>query len=187
MSFEPRIIESLDDLNQTRGGLIVEALSGIAGRGKQIIPNQVSHAQSFVIGVSDISEVGVDYRDWRFRTYLDGFSAMYHERWLPFERDRYFLERVYFHLFRENHRKLQEEEYILLHCDAGEPNDSDHSFYKRGPHLHISCAEQPIPHSHFALFANQLEDVLSSMDKLHEAMAVAIKMLDEQVLLPQVS
>ncbi|MGO8735448.1 MAG: hypothetical protein ACLQVM_21935 [Terriglobia bacterium] len=116
----------------------------------------------------------------------------YQERWCPVDekRKRYYLERAYLHLYLTTHvdGEATEKEMVLLHCD---PNEADepkgwlglrHSRYKRGPHLHISTAQQPIPHSHFALNACDLESVLSSVESLTKAMREAVQMLEDQVL-----
>jgi hypothetical protein len=116
----------------------------------------------------------------------------YQERWCPVneKRKRYYLERAYLHLYltTQIEGEAMEKELLLLHCD---PNETDepvdwpglrHSKYKRGPHLHISTAQQPIPHSHFALNACHLDSVLSSVESLTKAMEVAVQMLEDQVL-----
>lgn len=60
--------------------------------------------------------------------------------------------------------------------------------YKKGPHLHIKAAVDPLPHAHFALNLGHLNDVLTSVESLSEAMKDGILMLKEEVLdrlLPQ--
>lgn len=136
--------------------------------------------------VTDSSEL------WRFRTHVPALRGAYHERWRPVneKRKRYYLDRAYLHLYTRTYvqGQITEKELLLLHCDPNEPgvttdsNELSHWKYKRGPHLHISVAEQPIPHSHFALNACHLNSILSSVASLSEALEVAIKMLEDQVL-----
>jgi hypothetical protein len=116
----------------------------------------------------------------------------YQESWCPVneKRKRYYLEKAYLHLYLTTLTAgdAAEKEILALHCD---PNEADeppgwkglvHSKYKRGPHLHVSTAEQPMPHSHFALNACHLGSVLISVESLTNAMATAVQMLEDQVL-----
>ena len=180
----PRIVKAIIDLNASRGTQIISLLKGVANRGNKIAFNNRSiGGRAFVIAISDTTETGNEFASWRFKTYVNDFHAMYHEIWRPLQNDEYFLERAYFHIYKTKQSKLEEEEYILLHCDASEPDDSPHSRYKQSPHLHIKSAEQPLPHAHFALNNCDLSNTLSSIDNLHVALENAIEMIDNQVLL----
>ena len=129
---------------------------------------------------------------WRFTTYVPSLLGEYYERWRPVDekRKRYFLDRAYLHLYMTTRVDGQptEKQMLALHCDPNEPDEPDnwagpvHARYKRGPHLHISVAEHPIPHSHIALNACHLDSVLHSVESLSEAMQRAVQMLDHQVL-----
>jgi hypothetical protein len=180
----PRITQSINDLNAARGRQIISLLKGVANRGDKISFNNRSiGGRAFIIAVSDAAETGNEFTSWRFKTYVDHYHAMYHEIWIPLHEDIYFLERAYFHLYKTQKSKLEEEEYILLHCDVSEPDDSPHAKYKQSPHLHIKSAEQPLPHAHFALNNCDLEFTLSSLENLNNALTNAIQMIDHQVLL----
>lgn len=54
--------------------------------------------------------------------------------------------------------------------------------YKRGPHLHIKAADEPIPKSHLALARGQLSEVLFSLDDLTEALGRSIQMIKDEIL-----
>ncbi|MCW3089815.1 MAG: hypothetical protein JWP81_884 [Ferruginibacter sp.] len=84
--------------------------------------------------------------------------------------DRYFLDKSYFHLYTYNN-DLKEFEYILLHCDTSEPNDTPHSIYKKSPHLHIEVAEHPIPKAHFALYNGRVAEVLRNIKAYNIALS----------------
>lgn len=58
----------------------------------------------------------------------------------------------------------------------------DKDKYKKGPHLHIKAADDPLPHAHIALNLGHLDAVLGSIGTLSEAMRCAIFMLKEEVL-----
>lgn len=183
MNYVPRITSSIDDLNTSRGSQIVDLLKTVANKGNKIVCNNRSiGGRSFIIAVSDTTETGTDFSTWRFKTYIPQFHAMYYESWIPFEDEIYFLQRAYFHLYKTKQYKLEEEEYILLHCDVSEPDDSNHSKYKQSPHLHIKSAEQPLPHAHIALNNCDLQFTLSSLDNLNNALRKSIEMIDDQVL-----
>jgi hypothetical protein len=129
--------------------------------------------------------------DWRFTTFVPSIRGAYHERWTPFDekKKRYQLERAYLHLYRRKTApSSQEIEIVALHCDPNEPDEPDgyqgvkHARYKRGPHIHVTAADQPIPHSHLALNLSDLSEVLRSFDNLEGAFQNAIRLLEEQVL-----
>ena len=184
MPFVPRIQSSINDLNAKRGRQVIDLLKPIANNSSRIqFANRSIGGRSFIIAVSDSVETGNEFKSWRFKTYVPNFHAMYFEAWAPLEEDIYFLERAYFHIYKTKQTRLEEEEYILLHCDVSESDNVDHAKYKQGPHLHISSAEQPLPHSHFALNNCDLEITLSSLENLTLALKKAIEMLDNQVLL----
>ena len=138
--------------------------------------------QEIVLAAHGGAVISQRYVDWRFPTTNPNFSAQYFERWEKHENNLYFLERSYLHLYWLDDFGTAEKEYILLHCDPNEPEDADHYIYKRNPHLHISVAEQPIPHSHFALCLSNIDDVLSSIDRLDDALGHILLMLRDQVL-----
>ena len=184
MTPKPRIRSSISDLSTFRGAEIIKLVKSVANKADKVSINLRSiGGRAFVIAISDTIESGTDFTTWRFNTYIPDFHAMYYEIWRPLYEDTYYLDRVYFHLYKTKQTKLEETEYILLHCDASEPEDTEHSIYKQSPHLHIKCAEHPIPHSHFALNICDLHNTLYSLENLTVAIHNAIEMLDKQVLL----
>ena len=120
---------------------------------------------------------------WRFPTRVSHIRASYHELWVPtdFRQEKFFLDRAYLHLFIRRDERT-EDEIVALHCDPNESASSKHYRYKAGPHVHMSTAEDPLHHSHIALNAGNLEDVLRSVADLTSALAVAVTMIDDQVL-----
>jgi hypothetical protein len=101
------------------------------------------------------------------------------------KRKRYCLERAYLHLYRRGPTEDDELEFLALHCDPNEPDDTGHlkhAVYKRGPHIHITAAPQPLCHSHFALNRSHLPDVLASVASLSAAVQSGVEMIRDQVL-----
>lgn len=182
MSLTPRIKEKLTWLKQNRSAELIHLFNEAALLGKKIQVNFKSISGTVLIGLSDKVESGNDFNSWRFKTSAKNYSAMYHERWILDKKDVYFLERAYFHLYKNDSETLVEKEYILLHCDASEPIGTPHSEYKQSPHLHIECAEHPIPKAHIALFNGQTEEVLSDLKSFNQAIAHSMSMINSQII-----
>ncbi|MEM9389801.1 MAG: hypothetical protein AAGA02_04965 [Bacteroidota bacterium] len=179
----PRIKKNIDDLNTYRQSAIRNSLNPITETDiRKLHLKNISTSRNFVIGVSTKPELGTNYTGWRFKTKLSEFEAMYYERWILFEKNVYFLDRIYFHLYEIDSLNLESKEFVLLHCDSALPDDADHAIYKQSPHLHFYCAPQPIPHSHIALNNYDLEKVFHSLDNLDEAFKRSIQMIDDQIL-----
>jgi hypothetical protein len=122
--------------------------------------------------------------EWRFTTFVPSIRGAYRERWLPADsnRKRYYLQQAYLHLYLQLPFGGQEDEILALHCDPNEDDGEPHAVYKKGPHVHVTAAPQPLRHSHFALNLSDLPTVLSSLPRLHGAFSTAVIMLQEQVL-----
>ena len=174
------------DRLHTRGQAICAMLVPLAGQ-TRLISGMVSHRSGLMIGVHSGSRLDNDATAWRFRTVVDGIRGGYYERWIAVDerRQRYYIDRVYLHLYRRRHFESEETEVMALHCDPNEPEDSGllkHSAYKRGPHIHVTAAQQPFPHSHLALNVAQLDDVLKSIESLDGAVRSGVMLLRDQVL-----
>jgi len=188
MTHVPRIIESIENLNKERRGDLLKIFSPIAQRKRNININGHSVAGSFIFGISDGRQTGQDFRNWRFQTIAQNITASYFETWTNSGRGKYFLERSYFHLYTLIEEDLKEAEYILLHCDASEPDNTPHAKYKQSPHIHVEVAEPPIPRAHIALYNGRLPEILKSRTSFNNALYDSIEMLNSQVLqaLPQI-
>ncbi len=122
-------------------------------------------------------------REWRFPTKIKGVRANYYEIWRPLMvrgQPSFFLHQAYLTLFQKESPN-NEKELLALHCDPDEP-DSRTALYKRGPHVHIKAAAQPIPKAHFALAKGQLDQVLSNVSSLTNFLAMGVQMIDDEVL-----
>ena len=69
-----------------------------------------------------------------------------------------------------------------LEDQVGGLDKSDKGKYKKGPHLHIKAAADPVPHAHFALNLGHLDAVLKSIEALSEALKCGVLMIKEEVL-----
>jgi len=184
MNDQPRIQVSLDELKKDRVRDINALFKTLAKRQGKIVVNLTSSNNTLVFGVSDNNENGSDFLNWRFKTKTENYSALYYERWIPYEADIYYLDRMYFHIYKTDISERRAVEYICLHCDANEPDDAQHARFKQSPHLHFSTAEQPLPHSHIALNNGNLNQIFSSLASLHQAIKQAVDMIYWQILIP---
>ena len=174
-----------EDLS-ARGHQICEMLAPLAGKGR-LAYHLASRRSEVMIGIHSGARPEFSLTDWRFSTIVNGIWAGYHERWFAVDekRKKFFIDRAYLHLYRRRPSEQDETEITALHCDPNEPDDSGllkHAVYKRGPHIHLTAAEQPFPHSHIALNAMEIDSVLGSIDSLHKAVTAGIVLLRDQVL-----
>jgi hypothetical protein len=169
-----------------RGQEICQMLTPLAGK-IRLAYAVVLYRSEVMIGVHSGTRPEFGVTDWRFSTMVQGIRGGYHERWIAADekRQRFYIERAYLHLYRRRADESDETEILALHCDPNEPADSGvlkHAVYKRGPHIHVTASEQPFPHSHIALNATEIDDVLSSINSLHSAVTAGVVLLRDQVL-----
>jgi hypothetical protein len=179
------IVESINTLSNSRKDSIKVLLSDICDKKIHIFSNSRSNNLIIVVSSNKSDAGSIEYRNIRFKTRLKEITASYYEVWSKHEKDQYYLERAYFHLYNETESYLERRndgEYILLHCDPNEGIASKHHDYKRSPHLHISCAEDPLPHSHIALNLMNLNEVLSSLENFDIAFSRAINLIRTQII-----
>jgi hypothetical protein len=175
----------LDNL-RTRGPQISEMLQPLAGS-RRIAFSTTPQRNHFMIAVHSGTRPDTLPRDWRFTTPIRKIRGSYWERCVPTNEKRinYYLQQAYLHLYWRPNINDDEYELLALPCHPNEPNDSGpmtQAVYKRGPHIHVMTATQPLPHSHFALNMGHLADVLSSIENLSAAVSFAVVMIRDQVL-----
>lgn len=121
---------------------------------------------------------GGNYRLWFFRTSVDIVRAQYFEVWLEVGgATKFELHRAYLHLFRVGVPASELREVVALHADPAENN-----LYKKGPHIHVTRAEDPLPHCHFALNLDRVAEVTSTIESLDSALQSAIRLVADEVL-----
>ena len=166
---------------------IPQLLSDIVTNPDRLGCKQVPGRNEYTIGAYDGSTPpNFDYRDWRFRTLNSELRANYFEIWRPADsqQSEWFLFRAYLTLFRINPASADEDEIVALHCDPAEPDAEPHVEYKRGPHLHMLTADDPLHHSHIALNNPRYLDshVLTSFEAFTDHLNDAMKFISEQVI-----
>lgn len=136
-----------------------------------------SPGRSKVLVASDGTTRDRRYREETFRTSIPDLRCKYFEVWQPGKANHVVLNRAYLTLLRVGAPGRDFEELIALHTD---PDDS--SDMKQGPHLHVTCAPDPMHHCHFPLAWGFLTQVLRNCDSLTVAFGLAIKMIAQDVL-----
>ena len=73
-------------------------------------------------------------------------------------------------------------EILGVHCDpldkSGEPMRS----FKKGPHLHVKWAREPLPRSHIPLNYGHVDEVLEDVAAFTKALGAAIFVVRHEVL-----
>lgn len=135
----------------------------------------------WIIGTRDEAPATSNYRDWRFATRVARYHAMYFEAWKPIDAKRYRWQSAYLNVYRRTDGD-NEVEVICLHCDPAEPAAAAQARYKRGPHLHVSAAGDPLKHAHLALHVEQVDMMLQKCQSIHDHLASGIQMIRDEVL-----
>ena len=135
----------------------------------------------WIIGTRDESKANSNYRDWRFATPVDRYNAMYFEMWKKIDRKRFRWQCAYLNIYKRI-RTDQEEEIICLHCDPAVPSGAAHARYRRGPHLHVSAAGDPLGRAHLALHVKHVEVMMQKCQSIHEHLASGVQMIRDEVL-----
>jgi len=118
-----------------------------------------------------------------FKTFATDISGQYYELWKPIDPQKKLrLDRAYLNISIVNRNTHKYDKLISIHCDPYEENNELSCLYKRGPHLHVQKAGHPIPKCHFPLNFTELDNVLSSINNLTEALKNAIKIVQDEVL-----
>lgn len=166
---------------------LLEPLTNLKG-GPACRQSRGTTRQEFIIAAHSGLTPGGGYTSWRFSTIASDYPALYYEIWLQDRRDAevWHLQRAYLHIYKINRirREEPEAEYVLLHCDPTELETSPHGIYKRGPHLHIQVAPDPLRHAHIALNLGHLPAVLIDAQSFTNALRTSVKMLRDEVLEP---
>lgn len=167
-----------DDLNRRRRmiGRMLRPLH--AG---QFVPCDMTHSKSgngIVLAAHSGHGTDRDYRNWRFRSKAKDVWCQYFEVWSDADsRIQLSLVCAYLTLFLINRVNQKFEELLCIHCDPDDQSDT-----KRGPHLHVMKAVNPLPKCHFALNYSHLNDVLESIQTLDRAMCKAIAIVAKEVI-----
>jgi len=141
------------------------------GRGKVIAAYQGTKPEKY------------NYRDWYFKTVVSEFIGSYFELWEPNKSGtEWYLNRAYFTLFKKAGADKSPIEYVCVHCDPNEPDGAPHFNYKRGPHIHIKAAHDPIPRAHIALDLTNVNALINDIDLFNQSVERAMVLIKEEIL-----
>lgn len=141
----------------------------------------ISASSIWIIASRDEAYATSHYRDWRFATCVDRHHAMYFEAWKRIDDKRFRWQSAYLNIYKRTSGD-EEVEVICLHCDPAESPSAAHARYKRGPHLHISAAGDPLKRAHLALHVENVSTMLEKCQAIHDHLASGIRMIREEVL-----
>ena len=109
--------------------------------------------------------------------------AGYFELYSPLKSGPEFvLVQAYLTLFLIDSENHTYTEILCIHSDPATVASDKNATFKQGPHLHVTCAQSPIPRCHFPLELANLSDSLRSIDSLTIAMGRAVQILSKEVL-----
>lgn len=141
------------------------------------------HAGCKVIVAHEGTE-GVEYfSEFYFQTFAPDIWSQYYELWRPFDGySRLRLYRAYLNIVMANRETHAFNKLVSVHCDPCEEGDEPQRSYKRGPHLHVERAQDPIPKCHFPLNLTELNRVLSSVGNITDALKSAVQIISDEVV-----
>ena len=122
-------------------------------------------------------------RDVQFATLAVDIFGQYFELWTAVDNGRSMaLSQASFALYVVDRTTRSNRELISVHCEPRDNSVVPLCTYKRGPHLHVVQAEQPLPHCHWPLNFGHLDDVCSSVEKLTQALSQTMNIICHEVL-----
>lgn len=137
-----------------------------------------------VIAAHDGVPINKNFREMYFKTFTTDILGQYYELWKPIDKqEKLCLNRAYLNVSIVNRNTHTYDKLVSIHCDPYEENNEVSCLYKRGPHLHVQKAEHPIPKCHFPLNFSELDNILSSVHNITEALKNAIKIVKDEVLI----
>ena len=163
----------------TRANTLHELFAPLrAGKSRVAIgPAKDSPGGTIALVATDARTSGLRYREGSFSTSAQVLRCRYFELWRGSSGRELALDRAYFTLLKILPATHDFQELLCIHTDPADKNN-----LKRGPHLHVSCAPDPLPHCHFPLEFGFLEAVLRDCGSLTSAMQRAIGLVARDVL-----
>ena len=171
------------DLFRQRGRAVASLLRPLAAgqRLKVDLADGMWHGGK-AFGAFDAMKPKTDPREWLFRTFVPNISGNYFELWKPIEGGELFgIDRAYLSIFRVV-PPATKDYLICLHSDPHDGAPDPMGRWKRGPHVHVLKAEDPLPKCHIPLNYGHLDQVMTSMDSLMAAMGDAVNLIVKDVL-----
>ncbi|MFI5395014.1 MAG: hypothetical protein ACHQ9S_05730 [Candidatus Binatia bacterium] len=114
---------------------------------------------------------------------MPGIKANYYEVWTEASKPRTWrLEKAYLHLLYLKPETGDRKELLAVHCDPNEPPSAPHASYKRGLHIHVGAAGEPIKHAHLVLNRHRLPSNSLQISAIGTSWQDAIQMVADEIL-----
>jgi hypothetical protein len=173
------------DLFSLRVNTIQGMLAPLKG-GRRVACDLVKDKQrgGKVFAAHDGHALSGDFRDWAFRTFAPDIWCRYFELWRPLAagRDQWHLFCAYLTLAKTDRVRQCLVEVACVHCDPTDNSTEPIGSYKRGPHLHVELADDPLPRAHFPLNLGHLKEVLASPANVTKALTDAVAVVSHEVV-----
>jgi hypothetical protein len=122
------------------------------------------------------------YRDFRFASRVHNVLCNYFEEWKSSMSTSFVLQQANLSIHLMDRSAHTSTEIIAIHAEPSHIGSGPQAEFKRGPHVHVTWSQDPIPRCHFPLNYGHLKDVLSSLDSLTDAIKAAVKIASLEVL-----
>jgi hypothetical protein len=141
-----------------------------------------TNPSELVIATFDGTKSG-NYRDWFFRTPVLDILAQYFEEWTADPTlSRWELRQACLHIVRMTGPRQPPLEVLAVHCEPAVTGNSVKDRLKKGPHVHLKQAGDPLAHAHIPLNYSHLPDVLGSLTTLTTALDNAVQIALTEVV-----
>ena len=170
-------------LHQLRPTALTKKLSAVS----PVLPYVETKARpnEFVLVARYGEQITVAEREWRFPSLVSSIHCRYMERWLWVDATQRSLRlrHAYFHL--DHHRGPEEvpREILAFHWEPLPTGPGDaHNNRLRRPHLHITCAREPLGHAHFGTTLTVPPESQSDPEYLDRLLEEVFAMVEIEVL-----
>lgn len=170
-------------LHRRRPRVLAEKLSGVSPVWPHVEPKP--RPNEFVLVARYGQQITTAERDWRFPSLVNSIQCRYMERWLWVDAAQRSLRlrHAYFHL--DHHRGPEDvpQEILAFHWEPlpTGPDDDDNNNLRR-PHIHITCAREPIGHAHFGTTLTVSPESQSNPGYLDQLLGEVFAMVGVEVL-----
>lgn len=110
------------------------------------------------------------------------FYFTYEEKWAQTRvKDTFKLIFSNLHIYRIKNRN-DAEDFLFLHTEFENKKGAELNEYKKKPHIHVKCAQYPLPKSHICIFLYSPETFLTEINSFNEALIKSVQMIKDQIL-----
>ena len=170
-------------LHRVRPTELAERLSGVSP-----VPPHIEtkvRPYEFVLVARYGEQITTAERDWRFPSLVASIQCRYMERWLWVDQTQRSLRlrHAYFHLDHHQGPDDVPQEILAFHWEPlpTSPDDKGNDSLRR-PHLHITCAREPLGRAHFGTTLTVPAARQSDPEYLNQLLEEVFEMVEVEVL-----